>query len=332
MALEDNNNDIMNINDPLDINELAALNDDISAEFIEQLQNQITKTSKLIEKKPAKKDVSTLFEEVDTKDSTENSNENFVPHLDDSIDDNFIKKYKAKIEKQRNAQFKEAEAEAEKEKEKLLEQEREQKRKQEAEAKAKAEEEAKIKAEAEAKALEETRIKAEVEAKKASEKAQKDFSNKSQSANNESKNENTQQIESLTNGNIIEKKATAEQIEYNESLDLLDENVKYSKYVIYIDPENTEFIESLTVKERKNLINRILKEQDNIVITKKRLNSFHMFIKHAIIAILTIAIATPIIYFTINASLEATINNHRRSQTIFKTLYKEKGKIKNIQY
>ena len=56
------------------------------------------------------------------------------------------------------------------------------------------------------------------------------------------------------------------------------------------------------------------------------------YIKHAIIAILTIAIATPVIYFTINASLEATINNHRRSQTIFKTLYKEKGKIKNHKY
>ena len=136
----------------------------------------------------------------------------------------------------------------------------------------------------------------------------------------------------LTNGNIVERAATSEQLEYNQSLDYLDDNIKYSKYVIYIEPENTEFIESLTVKERKNLINRILREQDNIVITKKRLNVMQTYIRHAIVAILTIAIAMPAIYFTINASLEATINNHRRSQTIFKTLYKEKGKIKNHKY
>ena len=109
------------------------------------------------------------------------------------------------------------------------------------------------------------------------------------------------------------------------------DNIKYSKYVIYIDPENTEFIEGLTLKERKNLINRILREQDDIAITKKRLTLFQTVIKHSIVAIITIAIAIPVVYWTINASLEATINNHRRSQKIFKTLYREKGKIKQIQ-
>lgn len=323
MAVEDNNNDIMNINDPLDINELAALNDDISNEFIEQLQNQITKNSKLIEKKP-KKDVSTLFEEVDNNEQ-KNSEEEFVPHIDTSIDDNFIKKYKAKIEKQRNALFKEAEEEKEKQKEQKL------KKKEEEEAKAKAEAEAKARAE------KENLKQQENEQRKKEENLKRNVQENANKSIETSPIEATQvsieqPIESLTNGNIIEKQATAEQIEYNESLDLLDDNIKYSKYVIYIDPENTEFIESLTVKERKNLINRILKEQDNIVITKKRFNTIQTCIKHAIIAILTIAIATPIIYFTINASLEATINNHRRSQTIFKTLYKEKGKIKNVNY
>ena len=107
----------------------------------------------------------------------------------------------------------------------------------------------------------------------------------------------------------------------------IDENIKYSKYVIYVDPENTEFIESLTVKERKNLINRILREQDDIAITKKRLNLMQTVIKHSIVVILTLAISIPIIYHVINASLEASIDNYRRSQTMFKTLYKEKGKI-----
>ena len=117
-------------------------------------------------------------------------------------------------------------------------------------------------------------------------------------------------------------------MEYNESLDYLDDNIKYTKYVIYIDPENKDFIDSLTVKERKNIINRLLREQDDIAITKKRLGLIQTVIKHSIIAIITITIAIPVVYWTINASLEASINNYRRSQTIFKTLYKEKGKIK----
>ena len=75
------------------------------------------------------------------------------------------------------------------------------------------------------------------------------------------------------------------------------------------------------------MINRILREQDDIAITKQRFRIIQTVIKHAIVAILTVAISVPVIYITINASLEATINNYRRSQSIFQTLYKEKGKI-----
>lgn len=139
------------------------------------------------------------------------------------------------------------------------------------------------------------------------------------------------EIEKITNGNIIERPITPEQKTYNDSLDFLDGNVKYSKYVIYIDPQNVNFIESLTVKERKNLINKILREQDDIGITKHRLRMMQTIIRHVIIAIITVVLAIPFIYYTINASLEATINNYRRSQSNFQTLYKENGKIKDLQ-
>ena len=72
------------------------------------------------------------------------------------------------------------------------------------------------------------------------------------------------------------------------------------------------------------------KEQNDIAITKQRFRMVQEIIKHAIVAILTIAISVPIIYLTINASLEASINNYRRSQTMFQTLYKQGGKIKAI--
>ena len=74
-----------------------------------------------------------------------------------------------------------------------------------------------------------------------------------------------------------------------------------------------------------------MREQDDIAITKKRFNMLQTILKHSIVAIITIAVSVPVIYYTINASLEASINNYRNSQTIFKTLYREKGKIKTTQ-
>lgn len=299
--LEGNNqsSNIFNANDSLDINELASLNDDISPEFIEQLQNQVAQNASEFTGKPilSLKEDSELFEEVEGTSREEKP----LPklNLDSSFDDNFVKKYKAKLNKQQLA-------------------------------------ETATKEENSSETLKtndnfEENVENEVTINRQNDKDKKTAESASISLSVSSVNNTTdtsKEIEKITSGNIIEKPATQEQIQYNESLDFVDDNVKYSKYVIYIDPENAEFIESLTVKERKNLINRILREQDDIAITKKRLGFIQTIIKHTVVAIITISVAIPIIYWTINASLEASINNYRRSQTIFKTLYKEKGKIK----
>ena len=300
------NNKFLSKNDALDINELASLNEEITPEFIEQLQNQVSKTADQLNKKASTPvnpdDDTTLFEEVQpgkeqpAEPVTDASDSNKAPKeegatrskidIDNTIDDNFIKKYKAKLNKQ------EAAAQAE------------------AVAAAHAQEQAPTNSGS---------------ADTSGEKVQETFQNSNNSETNLKENK---EIENLTSGNILEKPASNEQIKYNESLDYLDANVKYSKYVIYIDPENKDFIDSLTVKERKNLINRILRQQDDIAITKRRLGIVQTVIKHTIIAVITIAIAVPVVYLTINASLEATINNYRRSQSIFQTLYREHGKIK----
>lgn len=278
----DKRRNIFSANDPLDINELASLNDDISPEFIEQLQNQVAQNASEFTGKPiiSENNDAELFEEVNQEEPKK------AVKLDENIDDNFIKKYKAKLNKQKEA---------------ILEKD------------------------------EETEIKENsTPQNKQTTEPPKEI-NKEQSVieSNPSTAVPDAEIENLTSGNIIEKPAVQEQIDYNDSLDLLDGNVKYSKYVVYIDPENTEFIESLTVKERKNLINRILREQDDIAITKRRLGLIQTIIKHTVIAIITLSVSIPVVYWTVNASLEASINNYRRSETIFKTLYKEKGKIKS---
>ena len=267
--------------DSIDISELASLNEDISDDFLDQLQDKLTMDASSFTKEDA--DDSTLFEEP-AAPAEENSEkqeaetptpESVQPveaeekkeevQVNQSFDDNFIKKYKAKLNKKAQASLQSGNA-----------------------------------------------VNGTVPTKYMQEQAE----------------DNNEPIENLSNGNISEHPLTPDQKKYNESLDFLDGNIKYSKYVIYIDPKNVDFIEGLTVKERKNLINGILRQQDDISITKQRFAIIQTVIRQVVIAILTISISVPIVYYVINASLEATIDNHRRSQTNWQTLYKEHGKIK----
>lgn len=295
-----NKGNVFSENDALDINELASLNDDFSIDFLDQLQNQIAQSANITND-------GAMFEETTNADgsaSTDASNQKTsIPsriNINDNFDDNFIKKYKARLNKQ------EAAKESTKDKEET--------------------------SQTTTPSVEEQITNPEFKSKQENAFATDDKNKKISKKDLKLQKAENEDIEKLTNGNISEKPLDVGQVEYNESLDLLDGNVKYSKYVIYIDPENAEFIDSLTVKERKNLINKILKEQDVIVTTRHRFKTLQSIIKHAVVAIITITISVPLIYFLINASLEATVSNYQRSKANFKILYKEKGKIKKELY
>ena len=296
--------------DTMDINELASLNDDISPELIEQLQQKLAQDAQVLSDEPQKtefdeNDDSTLFEEPAQKtkesesDNVNNSETSETTQNGENADGGNSELSQVAKNDINDAQPK--------------------------------------KSVSFDKNIDDNFIKKY----KAKLNKQKNFGGQNTEA--DVVDENTisnaaftempvvdNNIEELSKGKITEKPLTPEIKSYNDSLDLLDGNVKYSKYVMYIDPQNVDFIESLTVKERKNLINKILKEQNDIAITKQRFRMVQTVIKHAVVAILTIAISIPIIYITINASLEASINNYRRSQSMFQTLYKQGGKIKAI--
>lgn len=298
-----------NNKDSMDISELASLNEEISDDLISELQqklapqaNALTTESQLINEN----DDSALFEEPETPPEVNNEikqeelkepeqvSEPLSPEtaqtaentdlsepqkkekleVNQNFDDNFIKKYKAKL---------------------------------------------KNKAMAAGKQDEDTSLMSRSSAQ-----------NNEQSDASASENKDGadgEPIEKLTQGNITERKLSQEVKDYNDSLDFLDGNVKYSKYVIYIDPQNVDFIEGLTVKERKNLINSILRQQDDIAITRRRFKVMRTIFIHALVAILIFLASVPVVYYAINASLEATINNHRSAQSNWQTLYKEHGKI-----
>ena len=128
-------------------------------------------------------------------------------------------------------------------------------------------------------------------------------------------------IESFISNEVMAQIATQVNQEVATEVD-----AQAKKYVIYIDPENIEFIEHLSIAERKSVINKILKEQDNLVKKQKREQEIKTYLRHAIVATITIIIGLPILYVLVNKSLEATIANYRQSEKNFSILFKEQGR------
>ncbi len=116
--------------------------------------------------------------------------------------------------------------------------------------------------------------------------------------------------------------------EYIQALDYLDGDKRYKKYVIYIDEINQEFLDSLSIQERKDIINSILREQDDARKARIAEERRRKLIAHLMLAVISIFVLTPLLFLLVNKCMEATIQNYRRSQNNWEVLYKERGKIK----
>ena len=124
----------------------------------------------------------------------------------------------------------------------------------------------------------------------------------------------------------------------NESEDLseedeidkpIDERIK--KYVIYVESDNIDYIDNLSVTQRKELINNVLREQNKITIEERNLQKKKRLITHVILACVTFLIALPLLFFLVNTSTDITINNYNKAKENFVNLYKKQGKIKMQQ-
>lgn len=112
----------------------------------------------------------------------------------------------------------------------------------------------------------------------------------------------------------------------NNKLAPADSNSK--KYVIYIDPDNINFMENLSVNERREVINKILKDKNALDIKTKEINAKKRFLSHAILACFTFVIGFPLMFAGVNKAMMATIDNYQQAKENFMKLYKEQGKIK----
>lgn len=103
------------------------------------------------------------------------------------------------------------------------------------------------------------------------------------------------------------------------------------KYVVYVDSENIDFMENLSIDERKAVINKILKEQNQLAIETKEFRKKKKYISHVLIACLTFIIGFPIIFIMVNKSIEASMTNYQEAKQNVAKLYKQGGKVKMEQ-
>ena len=105
----------------------------------------------------------------------------------------------------------------------------------------------------------------------------------------------------------------------------IDSNAK--KYVIYIDSDNIDFMEGLSIIDRRKVVNKIIREKNKERINIETLEQRKIFIKHLIVATLTFIVAFPILFFMVNKSMEVTMYNYEIARENFAKLYKQRGKI-----
>jgi len=116
-----------------------------------------------------------------------------------------------------------------------------------------------------------------------------------------------------------------------EEMDPVEEaelNAKFKKYVIYINKDNEKYLDDLSIKERKELINHIIHTQKTITEEEKLEKEKHDRQTKLIVSTITFIVAVPLIYFLFNISMQATIQNYKQSRSNFEVLYKNSGKIK----
>lgn len=104
-----------------------------------------------------------------------------------------------------------------------------------------------------------------------------------------------------------------------------DKNIK--KYVIYIDSENVDYMESLSVDERKNVINGILKDKNSKDIVARESARIRKYVFHVILACMAFIIFFPLIFSLINNATEISIANYKIAKQNFSKLYRNDGKV-----
>ena len=110
-----------------------------------------------------------------------------------------------------------------------------------------------------------------------------------------------------------------------KDLSIIYANAK--KYIIYIDKENVDFIESLSINERREIINKKLKEYKEQSIANRKAATRNKRLRHIAFSFFTFIIFFPMVLICINKTLQISVTNYSQAKGNFAKLYKEHGKI-----
>lgn len=104
------------------------------------------------------------------------------------------------------------------------------------------------------------------------------------------------------------------------------DNIK--KYVVYVDADNVEYMENLSIDDRKKVINEVLREQYYLTKEERAILRKKQFISHLILSIITFVVFLPLIFILVNKAAIITVENYNTAKSNFTKLYKEHGRIK----
>lgn len=110
----------------------------------------------------------------------------------------------------------------------------------------------------------------------------------------------------------------------------VEADLNSKKYVVYVDSDNINYMEALSIKERRDVVNKILREHNRASIKEKETARRKKFIKHIIFACVTFIIIFPIMFFIVNTSMMATMKNYQLAKDNFSKLYKQQGKVQQL--
>lgn len=100
------------------------------------------------------------------------------------------------------------------------------------------------------------------------------------------------------------------------------------KYVVYVDADNVEYMENLSIDDRKKVINEVLREQYYLTKEERAILRKKQFISHLILSIITFVVFLPLIFILVNKAAIITVENYNTAKSNFTKLYKEHGRIK----
>ncbi len=96
---------------------------------------------------------------------------------------------------------------------------------------------------------------------------------------------------------------------------------KLKKFVFSIEPENVDFIESLSYHDKQNLVNHLISEHKNNRQLQQHSNQEAIWLKKFITYSLVVIIGIPLLLILLSFSFKLTKNSYMYMQTNFEKLY-----------